>query len=90
MDRFDLCPETTYLVGDSVRRDVALAARVGLHPVWARYGLEVSTPVRRMIDTLAPWQGPPVTDLDEPGGVVVLDRFADVRAVLESFACQGR
>jgi phosphoglycolate phosphatase len=54
-DRFRLAPETTYMVGDNLWKDVSLAQTVGVHDIWARYGQEAKQENLETLRQITPW-----------------------------------
>lgn len=52
-EAFGVPPERTLVVGDSVRKDVALAKAVGARDCWAEYGTYVSLEYRERLDTIS-------------------------------------
>jgi len=55
LDEFSLNRENTFMVGDSISKDIAVAQEAGVRDVWARYG---TRPLEKNLNTLreiTPW-----------------------------------
>jgi phosphoglycolate phosphatase len=50
---FGVPPEETVVVGDSVRKDIAVAKKVGAIDCWAEYGTYISTEYRERLDIIS-------------------------------------
>lgn len=51
--KMGVAPSETLIVGDSLKKDVAVAQRVGAIDCWAEYGTYVSTEYRERLDTIS-------------------------------------
>lgn len=89
VSRFKLAREQTYLVGDSIPKDIYLAEIVGVRAIWARYGLDVDPSVHAVMEELAPWQSRRLPELDQSEEVQVLSRFDQLRGLIEGQLAQS-
>lgn len=56
MKEFDLVPARTFVVGDSVHRDIALAATAGVKSIWAEYGTKLDRKTKETLRRVSPHQ----------------------------------
>jgi FMN phosphatase YigB (HAD superfamily) len=48
-------PDVTYVVGDSIQRDLWPAYEIDFHRVWAAYGTDVKPACQNALDAVTPW-----------------------------------
>lgn len=89
LSEFQLSPENVYLVGDSLWKDIALAQKVGVHDIWARYATQAIN--KENIDTLlriTPWTQEELAESQEAKHLIaptyVIDDFSEVKAIIIS------
>jgi len=79
----EVCPSEVCVIGDSLRKDVAVALKVGAIGVWARYGRACKP---RNLDTLrriTHWSEEGQTQEPAVQPTFVVDSFSELRAVIE-------
>jgi phosphoglycolate phosphatase len=93
MREFELIEESTYLVGDSIAKDIGVAQEVGVVDIWARYGRNLTN--QKNMDTLlriTPWteeeleRSRKAAEFIEP--TFVIDDFSEITRIIGS--CQPR
>ena len=80
-----LAPAEVLYVGDSVRKDMALAAKVGVTGVWAEYGTYVSTEYRERLAVISARKVTQRHVAEEAQGrwPIAISSFAQVGALIE-------
>ncbi len=53
LNTYGLAPRDVLVVGDSVKKDIAIAQELGCHDAWAEYGTWVSTEYRERLDIIS-------------------------------------
>lgn len=87
LDSHHVSPARALYVGDSLRRDMSMAASVGLRTAWARYGNEYSAcretvAILREVHALCPRPASDYAPVPETSEHHVLTQFSDVVDVL--------
>ena len=84
---FQLLPENTYLVGDSLWKDIYAAQQVGMNDIWAEYGRVINE--RKNLDTIlriTPWTEEMLAKnqaaSDEIHPTYVIKDFAEVISII--------
>ena len=52
-EKYDVDPKHTLVVGDSVKKDIAIARELGAIDAWAEYGTYVSQEYRERLDIIS-------------------------------------
>jgi FMN phosphatase YigB (HAD superfamily) len=77
---------TSFMVGDSLAKDIVVAQRAGLNDVWARYGTEPKAENRATIRRITPWtpsqQAEEVIARSIVTPTFVIDDFAEIQSLI--------
>jgi len=89
---YRLSPAQVLYVGDSVKKDMALAAEVGATGAWAEYGTYVSTEYRERLAVISAKRVTQrhVPDEGEQRWPLALSSFAQVLGLVEAAAAARR
>lgn len=79
MERLGVCPENTYVVGDSQHKDLQPAADLGCKAIWAAYGTRVKPKNLETVLAITPWSARETSDFFS-------DPKLNLYATLESFS----
>jgi FMN phosphatase YigB (HAD superfamily) len=79
MEHVGVCPENTYVVGDSQHKDLQPAAELGCKAIWAAYGTRINPKNLETILAITPWTARETSDFFS-------DPKLKLYATLESFS----
>jgi FMN phosphatase YigB (HAD superfamily) len=82
--QFKIGPESIWVIGDSVNRDLAPARSLGMHTVWARYGLQTNPKNLATILEITPWTRPHEVS-DYSAVETTIDSFDELRDAIFGF-----
>jgi len=87
LNEFQLTPPNTYLVGDSIQKDIAGAQEVGIIDIWARYkNYSSKTKNIETILKITPWTKEQIAKSKEASQVIkptyIIDSFAEIKEII--------
>lgn len=82
INNYNLSTKDVYAIGDSKKKDILPANKVGINSIWAKYGMQCSPKSRRLMGSITPW----TTSQRSGGGNIkpryIINDFSEVIYVL--------
>ena len=72
-----------YVIGDSKRKDILPASKLGLPSVWAKYGANYSSSSKRLVGAVTPWSASQRAGGGNIKPHYTIDSFSDIINILE-------
>ena len=80
---YGLCVKNVYVIGDSKKKDILPAVKMGLNNIWARYGKSNVSAYKRLLGSITPWSSSQRSN----GGSIkpqhIIDNFYDVISIIQ-------
>lgn len=89
IETFAIDPDATWVVGDSLEKDLAPAAELGLTTIWARYGRDYDQENWKTLVDVSPWR--PSVIQAESSNVInteptfIVDSFTQLQSLLPAY-----
>ena len=84
INSYNLSIENVYAIGDSKKKDILPANKVGIHSIWAKYGIQCLPRSRRLVSSITPWS----TSQRSGGGSIrpqyTIDEFSEIINILKT------
>jgi len=88
LHKHQLSPDNTYMVGDSLWKDVGLAQKIDAHDIWARYGKNVQEKNLETLRRITPWSEEEITKNKEARDRIrpsyTIDDFSEIKSIIGS------
>lgn len=82
INNYNLSIQDVYAIGDSKKKDILPANKIGINSIWAKYGMQCSPKCRRIMGSITPW----TTSQRSGGGNIkpryTIDNFNDLIYIL--------
>lgn len=80
---YNLSTQDVYVVGDNKRKDIAPAADVGIHNIWAKYGKAGLPANRRLMSLVTPWTAAQRAGSDGIEPQHTINDFSEILSIVE-------
>lgn len=79
LNDYGIDKKNAYFIGDSITKDIETAREIGIHDVWARYGLNYKKESGELLSQVTPWK-------KKTGGIYELQKRTIPTYTIQNFS----
>ncbi len=83
---YSVSPQNTYIIGDSISKDVKPAIELGAVGIWAKYGMEIKEKNLQTVLRITNWTNDKVKKIYKDGSIepeLIINNFAEIKEIIK-------